>query len=354
MRRTPGLKNRGGIWHGRWHDASGKRRSKALGPRHDEASRALAEIKRNVIRARVGLEDEIGQERQVAGFLAEYLKTRDWQPKYRVEATAALNEMLAGIDRVADLTPAAVERARDRLEGSARTKNKKATWVAGFARWLKKTGRARPPLEAVIPLPPKVVRHRRGLTEDEARKLQEAADKGHVGDLVAVLLGTGLRLDEALRLTWGDVGGGIHVAESKNGESRTVPIASELRVRLARLRLQRGAQDEGRIFLSPRSGNPMTSRSANSRLLDWFREAIVESGIPAKGVDFHALRHTYATWAADAGATAVQLQALMGWRVVTMADRYVHKELVDTKAVVERMAQGGSTKADAKAASVGS
>lgn len=341
MRRTQGLQKRGGQWRGRWFDASGKRRSKALGPRHDVATELLAEIKRNVRRSKVGLEDEVGQGKQVAGFLDEYLKTRNWQPKYRVEAEAALRAMLEGIDKVADLTPAAVERARDRLGGSARTRNKKATWVAGFAQWLRKTGRARPPLETVIPVPRKDVVKRRALTRPEAADLGAAAELGPLGILVPILTGTGLRLDEALRLTWADVtADGVHVAQSKNGDARTVPIDGGLRVRLARLRLARGAQDSDHVCLSPKAKGPMTARNANSRLLVWLRQAIADSGIAAKGVDFHALRHSYATWAADAGATSVQLQALMGWRVVTMADRYVHKEMVDTKAVVARMDQG--------------
>ena len=39
----------------------------------------------------------------------------------------------------------------------------------------------------------------------------------------------------------------------------------------------------------------------------------------------HALRHTAATWAAIAGATAHELREAGGWKTLAMANRYVSR-----------------------------
>lgn len=339
MRRPQNLRQRGRYWYGRFHDAAGRRREVRLSPRLDEARRLLAELERNARRARVGLEDEIGQERALAPLVDEYLAAQAWRPTHARAQARALRAILARIPTVRDLTAGRVEAARNALPGSARTRNYAASAVATFARWLRRAGIARPPLDSIRPLPAAPVKVRRSLSPAEAARI--LAVESPVGDLVALLLGTGLRLGEALALTWGDLGsGGVFVATSKNGTARTVPIAGELRARLLRARAARGADSTGRVILSL-SGAPGDVQAHGGALLRAFQRAVVEAGVDPVGVDFHALRHTYATWAADAGATGPQLMALLGWKSVQMTARYVHRDRLDLSGVVARMGQGG-------------
>ena len=84
------------------------------------------------------------------------------------------------------------------------------------------------------------------LTDDEVRRLFTAIDSQPMSSysnkamvdpvLFRVLYGAGLRVSEALHLTLADAdtrGGTLRVRDSKNGESRTVPVTARLTSTLA-------------------------------------------------------------------------------------------------------------------------
>lgn len=337
-KKTSGLRRRGAKWYGRWIEA-GKKRERCLGPNLAAAQRCLAKIKVEAMERDSGLGFRTEQAAPLAPLVEAYLAAQAprWRPKYLHEVREALGEMLDGIQRVADLTAGRVEASRDAAGGSARTRNKKATWVLGFVRWLRRTGQGNPPLLAIAPVPRADVRRRRSMTRSEVSAL--VVHGGRVADLIALLAGTGLRLDEALRLRWRDLTqAGIYVSTSKNGDARTVPIAGELRARLLRAKAARGADDDGPVIVGAR-GQAMVAARAGRWLLERLREALRLAGVAPAGVDWHAFRHTYATWAADAGASSSQMMALLGWRTIAMAERYVHREALDLNALVLRVGQ---------------
>lgn len=348
MKNPTNIRRRGKNCYGQWKDATGRLREECLGPRLDVAREILGELHRIVRRARVGLEDEIGQAQRIPDLLGEYYRAQaiHWRPRYAGEVKAALKAVLAGVESVAQLTAGAVEYARDRLEGSARTKNKNASWVFGFCHWLRGTGRARSPFEALVPVPRADVVARRALSRAEAEGLQREVDGGSSVTSSRSCSGSGLRLGEALALTWADLlPAGLAVRRSKNGDPRNVPIAGELRARLLRTRASRGATVDRRVVLSPRCRPLNVNGGAAGRLMKWLRRAIVRAETPPKGVDLHALRHTHATWAADAGATTAQLMALLGWRSVRMAERYVHRDALNVAAIVSEMSRRSTSAA---------
>jgi len=55
-----------------------------------------------------------------------------------------------------------------------------------------------------------------------------------------------------------------------------------------------------------------------------------------KNFGFHDLRHTAATWLAQAGATEQQLRAIGGWKS-GIVSRYVHLAAEDAKAVLGKL-----------------
>jgi Phage integrase family len=68
---------------------------------------------------------------------------------------------------------------------------------------------------------------------------------------------------------------------------------------------------------------PMTSGSNNTG----FRKARKRAGL--LGLRWHDLRHTWATWHAQAGTPAIVLQALGGWKDARMVRTYTHLAAVD-------------------------
>jgi integrase/recombinase XerD len=152
------------------------------------------------------------------------------------------------------------------------------------------------------------------LTDDEVRRLFTAIDSQPMSSftnkamvdpvLFRVLYGAGLRVSEALHLTLADVdasSGTLRIRDSKNGESRTVPVTGRLTATL-----------EGYIA----AAHPAPETSDHVFYLR-FRGYLADAGIPhfAGGPHPHSLRHGFAVanlrrWAAEGADLAVTLPYL--------------------------------------------
>ena len=150
------------------------------------------------------------------------------------------------------------------------------------------------------------------MTPEEATSLFEACSQSRnadLPDLVEFVLFTGLRRGEALGLTWERVDrarGVVLLNVTKNHKRREVPLNSRADAVLAR----RGPKNSGLVF--------------GSRAWDHFRTAWERAVERAKLVDFHFhdLRHTFASWAVQRGATLQELKDPSGttrsrWRCGT-------------------------------------
>ncbi len=171
----------------------------------------------------------------------------------------------------------------------------------------------------------------RVLTEAEEAHLLVVADadadavRQGVADLVAVLLGTGTRLGEALALRWADLdlagpdGASVLVAarlERASGRStavrpvdgrRTVPVDDALAQRL-RARRQRGSADVGeKALVFPTARGTAADPAATTRRL---RRLFDAAGLP--DATSHALRATRAQRLLDAGAGTTAVAELLG------------------------------------------
>jgi integrase len=214
---------------------------------------------------------------------------------------------------------------------SASTVNRHLREVSTLMQWAMTKGAVRTnPCDPVKPLRG-IKRLRQPLTEAELDKLKPRLGE-RLGDLVAVLLATGLRLGEAthLRADDVDVAGAKVVVRSrpdypiKDREEREVPVdGDEARAALARRRLAAGPSTRppgslggagGLLFANSRGRVP----DARDLLRELHRAAH-EAGI--RRVDFYLLRHTYATEMARK-VMPYELAARMGHSDVRTANRY--------------------------------
>src|SRR5262249_51018036 len=145
-----------------------------------------------------------------------------------------------------------------------------------------------------------------------------------LADLVEFSLYTGLRQSEVLHLTWDRVErsrGVILLEQTKSGRRREVP----LNARADAVLLRRGKTDEGLVFGVTRYAHV---RSA------W--ECAVKR---AKLVDFHwhDLRHTFASWAVQRGASLQEVKDLLGHASLAMTLRYAHLAPERLRAAVARL-----------------
>jgi integrase len=153
----------------------------------------------------------------------------------------------------------------------------------------------------------------RWLRDDEELRLLQTVLRLYpeVHGLTVFLLDTGLRLGEALRLTWRDVdlglqGNRVHVWETKADKPRTVPLTAR-----ARNGLGAYAGDEVRVF----AATPDQYRRQLAK-------ACAVAGI--EGVTPHTLRHTCASRLVQRGVALKVVQEFLGHKSITTTMRYAH------------------------------
>ena len=147
----------------------------------------------------------------------------------------------------------------------------------------------------------------RRLTREEADKLRSGVRMPHVRLFVEIALGTGARAGAILGLLWSDVdlesrrlNLGGH--ERQKARAKMVPINETLHGFL--LEARDGAMTDHVIEWA---GQPVKSIKRG------FREAVKRAGLGAD-VTPHVLRHTAASWMAEAGVPMSEIAAVLGHR----------------------------------------
>jgi integrase len=166
------------------------------------------------------------------------------------------------------------------------------------------------------------------LSDDEVRRLFAAVDSQPMSSysnkamvdpvLFRVLYGAGLRVSEALNLTLADVdpgAGTLRIRDSKNGESRTIPISGRLAATLDAYTTAAHPAPEhsDNVFYSRATGKPINQATVYTR----FRGYLADAGIAhfVGGPHPHSLRHGFAVanlrrWARGGADLAVMLPYL--------------------------------------------
>jgi integrase len=230
-----------------------------------------------------------------------------------------------------EVTRGAVEAvaAAKRREASAATVNRYLALVRAILRaarddweWIGKVPTVR--------LLPEARRRVRWLRPMEARRLLSELPP-HLAAMAAFTLATGLRQSNVSYLRWDQVDmrrgmAWIHADESKSRRAIAVPLNS-----LAQqvLRQQAGISAEW-VFVY--RGRPVGRTSTKA----WWK-ALERAGI--EDFRWHDLRHTWASWHAQAGTGMQELMELGGWSSMEMVLRYAHLAGDHLKAAAGRIDQ---------------
>ena len=201
----------------------------------------------------------------------------------------------------------------------------------------------------VLPIPPNTREKIHGsgftpyiFTHDEINRIFYAVDNEPSGSkvfkrcaplLFRLLYGTGLRINEALSLRIGDIlldRGLLIILESKNDNSRLVPLSSSLLNRMKEyLSSIDYAKDEPLFQTS--MGNSLSSNQA----YQWFRLILWRAGIPhrgrGKGPRLHDIRHTFAVHSLqsavekgiDPNAFLPLISVYLGHKSLSATERYL-------------------------------
>jgi integrase len=172
-----------------------------------------------------------------------------------------------------------------------------------------------------IALPPEPPAKDRWLTQEEARRLREACNDLPIRLFVELALGTASRKRALETLTWFQVDMERRLIDlNPAGRRQTakrrprVPISDELYPWLAKAR---AAWPKSEYVLGDRL-----------RIQDRFETVVRRAGLynedRARNVTPHTLRHTWATWACQAGVDLWQVAGVMGDTLVTVERKYAH------------------------------
>ena len=171
-------------------------------------------------------------------------------------------------------------------------------------------------------------------TKEQVTQLTHAAtdvfDREDLAEIIQVAAFTGMRQGELLKLKARDVDlalntihvGGLPDVVTKAGNYRSVPIHNNI-VRPLQKRLEQASPSV-----------PVFDDWHNKdQLLRAFRKVRQYVGLP-EGYCFHTLRHSFATWHAEAGTPMRTLMNLMGHKRVETTLRYAK---VTSKASIDAM-----------------
>ncbi len=191
--------------------------------------------------------------------------------------------------------------------------------------------------ELINPVPlirkPRLPRGRdRRLVGDEEERLLKACEtvNPELADIVRFAIETAMRQGEILGMTWGCIDWKTHtvfLANTKNGESRVVPLSEVAEAVLERQQSRTGSQK--------RPSYPVWSYTAN-----WFRESYANAVKNAciEGLTFHDLRHEATSRLVEKGLPIMTVQAITGHKSTQMLKRYTH---ISAQALVEAIRARG-------------
>lgn len=177
-----------------------------------------------------------------------------------------------------------------------------------------------------VAMPQRVVYdNQRALAPAEYVKL-----RGQIGesfrDILDLYLLTGLRRSDGISLTSENFNFETQTAtffQSKTQRHKTLPMSKDL-VELVSRMIGRVGVGRALIHVQP------------SALTVNFRKARIRAGLP-ESITFHSLRHTFASWLAQAGVDFKTLQSLTGHKSSQALEIYLHSFDPNRRSAIEKL-----------------
>lgn len=228
-----------------------------------------------------------------------------------------------------------------RNEDSANTRNVKLSSIQSFFDYLvlNKDFEYNPATNVKRPKLPE--RKPKYLTEEEARRLLEAANarKNHERDycITSLFLHCGLRLSELVSLDVDHIGQDATLRIIGKGNKERIiflnaasqsALSAWLRVRSSICNLI----DPDAVFVSDRTRKRLTSRAVQ-KIID---EELRAAGLGGKGFSTHKLRHTAATLMYQSGTDVLELKEFLGHKNISTTEIYTHINPKNLRDAAER------------------
>ncbi len=173
-------------------------------------------------------------------------------------------------------------------------------------------------------------RRMRWITPEQAEQLLALLPE-HQAEMMRLALATGLRQRNVCRLEWQHVDWEHRIAVipahmSKTRNALTAPLNADA---LAVLQRWKGRHEQ---FVFTYQRKPVWQVNTKA-----WRKAVKQAGL--EDFRWHDLRHTWASWHAQAGTPLNVVQEMAGWKSREMAQRYSHLSAAHLLSHAERIAK---------------
>lgn len=151
--------------------------------------------------------------------------------------------------------------------------------------------------------------------------------------ILALLYGTGIRVSECAHLTEGDVDfdNSTITVTGKGGHERSLPLNERVASAMLLYRHHRGPALPRAPFFRSRRSNRMSRWAIYDRVRTWGYRAKI-----SKRVSPHRLRHTFATHLVRTGTNLVTIRDLLGHRLITSTQIYLHVTAEDLRSAADK------------------
>jgi integrase/recombinase XerD len=149
--------------------------------------------------------------------------------------------------------------------------------------------------------------------------------------ILALLYGTGIRVSECATLTEQNADLTVNAIRvtGKGGHERSIPLNPAVAAALQAYRQVRGDVQPRGAFFRSRTGRAMSRGAIYERVRTHARRARI-----AKQVSPHTLRHTFATHLLRKGEDLVAIRDLLGHRLISSTQVYVHVTAEDLRSAI--------------------
>lgn len=269
----------------------------------------------------------------IAAYEATLKQYRAWAEQQRPERSP--DQLLAR-----DVLSYVEHLRRDRHNGGSAV-NRSVVVIRGFYRAVVAMGHMAPRDNPLAQFPKIKATARKlpvFLSPEEAKRLMDAPGCATIIDLrdraiLAMLYATGIRASECaqLRADQLDWSAMTVTVIGKGGHERTVPLNPTALKVLQRYSLARGPIAKTAAFFRSRRGRSLSRCALYERVRTWGRRCRL-----SRKISPHKLRHTFATHLLRAGVGLVTIRDLLGHRLITSTQIYLHVTAEDLRAAVDR------------------
>jgi integrase len=170
-------------------------------------------------------------------------------------------------------------------------------------------------------------------SEDEYKKLLDAIDDETIKDIVQIAVNTGMRQMELLRLEWSQINfedalitldNRGHITKTKR--VRSLPMNNVVTEILKKIKLN----TNGSNYIFIYKGEPFEQKYFSK----YFKKFVLKAKVNPK-LNFHSLRHTFASWLVQRQVSIYVVSRLLGHSNISTTEQYSHLRRDDLKGAVD-------------------